>query len=303
MKSFTRYVRGGIKQFLVQRKIKEKWLNDITQLPLTSDHFELYSIIHKLTNDKLRAFPDLIRCESYNEKIQWLKLFDQQKDIVTCSDKILVKEYAKDRLGFDCTPQTYQIARKFEEIEFDGLPQTFVIKTNHDSGTVILVKDKANLDVATANSKISKSLNRVYGVEKGEWAYALIEPKVLVEEYIGPVSDCPPPDYKFHCVNGRVRWLHYIYDRGKDTKEIIVMPDGSETRIHFYHKIQSGSGFKKPLNWSEMIAMAEKLSSGFKYVRVDLYSSENRIYLGKNYLIRLVNFICYQKIYYLQLLG
>ena len=116
---------------------------------------------------------------------------------------------------------------------------------------------------------------------KGEWAYAYVQPKVFVEEFINLQSHKPPPDYKFYCVDGKVKFCHYIYDRGFDTKEQTVDPDGNDLATELYPKFKLGADFRKPGQWGEMIHVAEQLSEGFKCVRVDLFCADERVYTGE----------------------
>ncbi len=185
------------------------------------------------------------------------------------------------RVGNRYLVAQYQVCDHYAEIDFDRLPDAFVIKTNHDSGTVVLVRDKSMLDHEATEARIEKSLARPYGWKSGEWAYSYIEPKVFVEEYIDPKNSRPPADYKFHCVDGRARWLQYICDRGHEVKECIVELNGQVSKIHLDHKMEHSENFEMPGNWAEMKAVAEQLADGFKYVRVDLYNSTAGIHVGE----------------------
>lgn len=269
------------KEYRLMQNIKKKWVADSKLLPLTAEHWELYVIIHKLCLKELGEFPNLVHCRDFNDRIQWLKLFDQDEEIVRCSDKILVRDYVRDRVGEHVLVDIYQVHDHFDEIDFDALPNSFVIKTNHDSGTVILVRDKASLDKSATRERIENSLNQPYGWSNGEWAYSYIRPKILIEEYINPESDRPPPDYKFHCVNGEVAWLQYIFDRGVKTKECIVDVNGDATSEHFDHNMLHSENFTKPENWSDLLRCARKLAKIFKYVRVDLFESDGRVFVGE----------------------
>lgn len=262
--------------------IRKKWARDKQVLPLSAAHWSLYEIIHKLFLKELGCFPDLVNCPDYNSKIQWLKLFAQDPRIVTCTDKLLVRDFVKERLGDGFLPKLYQVADSFDQINFDALPGSFVLKTNHDSGSVILVRNKQVFDIEAAESQMTKSLKRVYGKSKGEWTYKFVRPKIFLEEFLGdPSAESPPPDYKFHCVNGKVRWLQYIYDRGFDTKELIFSPNGDLLPVHFDRNLKPGRASDAPENFYPLIGVAEKLSEGFKYVRVDLYFINRRIYVGE----------------------
>lgn len=250
-------------------------------LPLTSDHRELYDVIHRFFWKKLNDFPDLVNCRDFNDRMQWLKLFDQSHEIVRCSNKITFRDYVKERLGEGYQVEAYQVCDHFSQIEFDSLPTAFVIKANHDSGTVKLVRDKSKLDKEKAREQVERALAATFGREMGEWAYAYIRPRVLVEEFIEPEATAPPSDYKFYCVEGKVRFMHFIYDRGNNTKELTVDLDGKVTGISMYESFELGREFSTPAQWQEMISVAEKLSRGFKFVRVDLYITNGRILVGE----------------------
>ena len=279
-----------IKNTLLSPIIKAKWVHDKRQLPLTPAHYELYDIIHRRYWNKLHDFPNLINCRDFNDKIQWLKLFDQSPEIVSCVDKILVRDHVRERVGEEYLVKLFQVHDHFSEIDFDALPKSFVIKTNHDSGSVILVRDKSKFNYQSAKVRIEAALKRLYGWNYGEWAYSYVNPKVFVEEFINPESPTPPPDYKFYCIDGVVRFVHYIYDRGFDTKEQTLDPEGNDLAtklnpVYFENHISSSfkhdKGFKKPACWKQMISVAERLGSSFKFVRVDLFCSGDHIYVGE----------------------
>jgi hypothetical protein len=271
----------SIREFGSALAIRSKWFRDSFSLPLTRQHWPLYAVIHRLCAAELERFPDLVRCPGFNDKIQWLKLFDQQDLTVRCSDKLAVRDHVRERVGENFLVPIYQVCDKFADIDFENLPASFVIKANHDSGTVILVRDKRKLDFGQIESRINASLARAYGEDTGEWAYALIRPRVFVEQLIESSPETPPPDYKFHCVDGKVRWLQFISERGRNTKEAIVEPDGVSTPIHFDHNMIHSQAFSIPARWNEMKRVAEQLSRGFRYVRVDLYCTEQRILVGE----------------------
>lgn len=259
--------------------IQLKWFMDLCFLPLTKKHKELYKTIHRLYWQELRSFPNLIFCPDYNSKIQWLKLFDQQFTIVECTDKISVRDFAKRQLGRDISPELISIYDNVNDFRNHNFQIDSVIKTNHDSGTVFFAKK--NSDPSKYLNDLENALNKVYGVLNGEWAYSLVTPKILVEEQLLFIEDKPPPDYKFHCVNGEVAWVQYIYDRGYATKEVILSREGSILNIHFDEHLIHTSDFSKPANWDSLVSTAEKISKPFRYVRVDLYNIQNEPYLGE----------------------
>lgn len=270
-----------IRLIILEIKIVIKFIFDCCKLPLTTKHWHLYRIIHTYYFRVFHRFPDLIRCPDFNDKIQWLKLFDQNPLAVDCSDKIKIREFIEYRIGKDHLVKLYQTCKSFNAIDFENLPDSFVIKTNHDAGTVILVRDKKAIDLTSVKYRIEASLQRTYGKDKGEWGYGLINPQILVEEFIEPGRTMPPPDYKFHCVDGVVKYLHYIYDRGGDTHELFFTRDGSPCEFSVYFPKGDIKRYERPAAWNKLIELAEKLSSGFRYVRVDFFVSGQNNYAGE----------------------
>jgi|LSQX01.2.fsa_nt_gb hypothetical protein len=267
--------------FLWKAKLRIKWSWDSLFLPLMPAHKHLYRIIHEHYYKEMGYFPNLIRCRDYNDKMQWLKLFDQDELIVQCSDKLGVREFSKERVGEQHLLKVYQVAETWDGLDFERLPDAFVLKTNHDSGTVVLVRNKHEMDITGLHNRFAHSLSRIYGVNNGEWGYSGIKPRIFAEEFLEPEYLRQPPDYKFHCVDGKVKLLQYIYDRGAQSKEQMIDRNGVDSGFVFDHRFLAGNTFIKPGNWLEMVEIAEKLAHGFKYVRVDLYHSKGQIFVGE----------------------
>ena len=263
--------------------IWKKWLHDTKSLNhLTKLHKQAYFNIHTTHQKRTGNYPNIQNPITYNDKIAWLALFDHSEKQILYSDKIAVREFIQDAIGGEYLPNLYQVADNFDQIDFTSLPHSFVMKSNHDSGTVKLIQDKINADFQSLSEQFTKAMDKPYGIEKGEWFYSHIKPKILVEEYIHTDSGFPPADFKFHCVNGKVVWLQYIFDRGSQTKEIITdrnfipMPLQLDTDF-----ICTQTVIQKPTTWDKMIGLAEKLATDFKYVRIDLYNENERILFGE----------------------
>lgn len=267
---------------LSRAKLNLKWYSDKIYLPLTSSHINLYKKVHNSYKNTFNSFPDIIRCPDYNSSIQWLKLFDQNPLIIQCSDKLAVRDYVRKMIGDKYLTKIYCVEEIFSRVDLLKLPDSFVIKCNHDSGTVRIIRNKHETDFSECRTHFDASLSRTYGVDAGEWAYSHVKPRLLVEQYIGPDDRCPP-DYKFHCVDGHVRFVQYIYDRETAPREILLEPNGSKIfGLNFDTLIfKPGTGPVDMQNWQEMISIANTLSQEFKYVRVDLFSHEERIYFGE----------------------
>jgi len=267
--------------FILDARIQMKWLSDRLSLPLTSEHWELYEIIHRAAWRELRDFPNLIQPRDFNDRIQWLKLFDQRQEVVQCGDKLTVRDYVREKTGTKYLTTLIQVCNSFAEIDFNSLPKAFVLKANNDSGSAVLVRDKATLHISEAKDQVERFFRSPYGWDNGEWQYSCMSPKILVEELLATDKGLPPSDYRFHCVNGQVRWVQNDIPFEPKMKEVTVDPTGRPMKIHFSsHKIYSEE-FEKPAKWEEMTRLAEVLSKGWKYVRVDMFLLNNRIYAGE----------------------
>jgi hypothetical protein len=281
LRSIKYLARKATGKLTLSERIELKWKSDSKQLPLQAAHRELYHIIHRKTYETLNDFPDLVNCRDFNDRIQWLKLFDQNELIIRCCDKLLVRDYIASQVGPDYLVPIYQIADSVNAIDFDALPTSFVIKTNHDSGSVKLVRDKFVLNKSNVIEFFHNALCNKYGIENGEWAYQFIRPKVFVEKLLGEHKDSPPPDYKFYVVDGFVKFMHFIYDRGCDTKEQVLSVDGSDLGLELYPTFESGKGFLRPQQWDKMLEVASIVGRGFKCVRVDMFLVDDAIYVGE----------------------
>jgi hypothetical protein len=273
--------RENLRRRILALKIRLKWFADKRNLPLAPEHWELYAICHRIFWRELHDFPNLVNPRDFNDRIQWLKLFDQTEAHIQCSDKILVRDYVREKIGDEYLVKLYQTCDIFDQIDFSRLPNSFVIKTNHDNGTVILVKDKLVLDINETRRRIESALNKNFGWELGEWAYSFVRPRVLVEEFVDPDASSPPPDYKFQCVEGNVRFCRFTFDRGIDTKEIVLDREGHSLDFIIDEHFKRGTNFNRPQIWGRMVKLAENLSKGFKCVRVDFLYSGERVYVGE----------------------
>ena len=216
---------------------------------------------------KLRPFRDGKIPIGYNEKMQWLMVHDQMPEHVICSDKLLCRSFVANRIGEQYLRKIYAVERSVDDIDFAGLPETFVIKTNHDSGSVFVVDSERIWK--SVKRKLRRKLRKTYGLEKGEWAYSYILPRVFVEEFMPE----PIVDYKFHCCDGEICWTQVIYDRvSGHPREVNVCEDFISLGIHFDDQfILDDAPPDKPVSWNEMKELARVLSEGFRYVQVDFY--------------------------------
>ncbi|MBN2532263.1 MAG: hypothetical protein JXB88_05200 [Spirochaetales bacterium] len=269
-----------IKRFVVNRKWK---LDRVKTNRLEESHKKLYFSIQSFYYRRFKKFADIINPVDYNEKIQWLKLFDQDALMISCTDKYAVREYVKKTIGEKHLKTLYGVYERFKDIDFNTLPRSFVIKTNHDSGTIFLVKDKAKANWKYIKNRIKNSMSYVYGVNNGEWQYSFIPSKILVEQYLQPESDTLPVDYKFHCIQGEMQWLQYIFNRGENTtSEIYFDKNFNRMPSHLGRSfLLSDKPVQLPDNLNDMILIVEKLAAPFRYVRVDLFNINGAIFFGE----------------------
>ena len=223
--------------------------------------------------EELRLFYEGKQPVDYNDKIKWLLVNDQMPEHVICCDKLLCRAYVANRVGDNSLRKIYHVAETVNDIRPELLPDAFVIKANHDSGSVYRVTDRRSW--RHAKKKLRKSLkNRFYGLRGAEWAYWYIRPRVFAEEMmVGSIVD-----YKFHCCDGKICWVQVIYDRDSShPREVNVDENNNSLRLHLDHNfIFEVEPPDAPAPWNEMKDLAKSLSRGLKYVRVDLY-----VYQGK----------------------
>lgn len=231
----------------------------------------------------------------FNEKLQWLKLHDRDPRYAVMADKFEAKKFVSDRIGEAYIIPNLGIWKQFDDIDFDSLPNQFVLKCTHDSGCLVICKDKSTFHKAQAKKVIEKSLKTNYYWHAREWAYKNIEPRILAEQYMedpqaqelyaGDTNTDGLIDYKFYCFHGTPRFLYVGYanmtDGKKDDALSFVDFDWNFTPFSRTDHKQIPTLPPKPDNLSEMIAVAEKLSAGIPFVRVDLYSLGGKTYFSE----------------------
>ena len=260
--------------------IVPKFLVEAPALGIGPRRLRLWALLN-LRHKGPALMPNFLAPRDYNEKIQWRKLFDQRIEQIQCSDKLGLRDYIRAR-GIDIRmPEVLWTGTSPEEIPWRSLPQQFVLKTNHDSGSVWLVADKERANFAQIGAEITDSLSRRYGVDTLEWPYVHIEPRVFAEEWLGPQYSSLP-DYKFHCANGRVRFMRLITGRNSlGTKDAIFdragkkLPGVLDTRFAPLEVDSPGPHF------DYLRDCAEEIAAGWAYVRVDLYLWKEQAWLGE----------------------
>ena len=221
---------------------------------------------------------------TYNEKLQWLKLYYRVPQLTEMVDKIAAKEYVKGVLGTDENLiKTICCYNNVDEIEWDRLPNQFVIKCTHDSGGMILCKDKNKLDIKKACAILEEGLKRDFYNATREWPYKNVPRRLICEEYMVDESGYELKDYKFFCFNGEPKALFIATDRGnpdEETKFDFFDMDFNHLPVKNGHE-NSNKTIARPKGFEEMKQIARKLSAGFPHVRVDLYDINGQVYFGE----------------------
>ncbi len=220
--------------------------------------------------------------QTFNEKLQWLKLNDRKDIYTTMVDKYEVKKYVSAIIGKEYVIPTLGVYDKFNEIDFKKLPNKFVIKCTHDSGSTIICKDKKKFDIKMAKKKINKALKHNYYYTGREWPYKNVKPRIIIEEYMQDEKLKELRDYKFFCFNGKVNLFKVDFDRFLEhranyyDKNLKLLKFGEEVcPPDFEKKIEI------PKDIMKMIELAEKLSNEKKFVRIDFYYTNKKIYFGE----------------------
>lgn len=262
--------------------IIQKWRADARVLPLQkSAHFLDYLEIHHAMASQVGRYPDLVNPTEFNDKIQWLKLFDQRAETIRLADKVAVREWVAERIGPDYLIPVLKITehpRHLDRTELGRPP--YVIKASHDSGSAQIVMNDDDATWQRVTRRLSADLRRHYGTWNSEWPYRYVQPQVIVEKFIG-AHGVPPVDYKFNCVNGEVALVRVFWDRGQVPKVSTVYEDGTAAHIQVNPSYEHQEAYELPANWTELCALARRLSEGIPFVRVDLYSTGERIYFGE----------------------
>lgn len=225
---------------------------------------------------------DLENPTTFNEKIQWLKLYNRKAIYTTMVDKYEAKNYVASVIGNEYVIPTLGVWDSFNDIDFNTLPNQFVLKCTHDSGGLVICKDKNNLNLNSAKMKIERCLKRNYYWAGREWPYKNIKPRIIAETYMEDHSTSSLYNYKFFCFNGVAKCYKVDFDRfiehkaNRFTSDGELMKFGEEVCQPDFNKVISVS-----IGFDKIKKFAEKLSSEQPFLRADFYDREGKIYFGE----------------------
>lgn len=216
---------------------------------------------------------------TFNEKLQWLKIYGNYEKYWNLVDKAEVKLIVETLIGKKYIIPTYAIVNEFVELDIEALPQQFVLKCTHDSGSTIVCMDKRKFDFSAAQRKLNKLLQINYYKYLRETQYKNVRPRIIAEKFVG-INNIRPYEYKFFCFNGVPKIVMVVKDRDTLAKSNFydmnfqLLPLQIENP-NFYEHIEY------PSNFTEMKNIATKLSQGYKHIRVDLYNINGKIYFSE----------------------
>lgn len=219
--------------------------------------------------------------QTLNEKLQWLKLYDRKPEYTLMVDKYAVKKYIADKIGEQYIIPTLGVWNHFDEIDFDILPNQFVLKCTHDSGGLVICRDKAKLDMKAAKAKIEKSLRRNYYWSGREWPYKNVPPRIIAEKYMED-SHQDLTDYKMMCFNGTVQCCFTCTDLFANEGLKVTFFDRQWQKMPFTrHYPASEYIIDPPTKLKEMMDLAEHLAKNIPFIRVDFYEIAGELYFGE----------------------
>jgi hypothetical protein len=226
-------------------------------------------------------YPNLKNPTTFSEKIIYKELYDRRPILTQVADKIKVRDYVKSRIGSNYLTEVYQIAQTPEEINWDRLPPSFVVKTNHGSGWNIFAHDKNKLDIKATVSLLSTWINTNYYDHSREWCYKNIPRLVFVEEMLQDDQGKIPTDWKFFVFSGKARFLQVNINRFENNQCNFYDRNLDQLKVRYLSRDNFLSDLVFPSNIDEMFDLAERLGEGFDFIRVDLYNVNGRIIFGE----------------------
>lgn len=221
--------------------------------------------------------------QTFNEKLQWLKLYNRRPEYSRMVDKYEVKEYVAQQIGAEYIIPNLGVWDRFEDIDFDALPDRFVLKCTHDSGGLVICKDKSKLDREAARIKLERSLATNFYLLGREWPYKNVKPRIMAEAYMEDTTLGELRDYKFFTFGGKCKALYIVSSRYEEGVEIrFNFFDSQFNPLDIFNDHPNASKpIEKPQCYDLMVELAEKLAQGIPHVRVDFYEVDGKVYFGE----------------------
>jgi hypothetical protein len=225
---------------------------------------------------------------TFNEKLAVIKLNNRDSLTTKCSDKYTVREYVKEKLSDNILVPLFGVYERAEEIDFDVLPDSFVLKANHGSGYTIVCRDKLKMDKKETIKKLNKWISQNYFIYSREWQYKNISPKIVCEELLSGSEGQIPEDYRFFCFDGEPKFiavdLESVDEKGNKKSHYfrnIYDTDWNMLDFRIGHENNREIVLEKPKELEKMLEYARILSEDFKHARIDFFYINNKIYFGE----------------------
>lgn len=268
----------------VKRVITDKDYRDELFYTYVANQFcDDETIIKKMFRLKMGYELDLTNPKTFNEKLQWIKLYDRKKEYVKYVDKYLVREYIADTIGEQYLIPLLGVYEKSDDIDFDKLPNRFVLKCNHNSGTgMYICKDKSAMNISKVKKGLDKGLKEDYYRGAGrEWPYKEVPRRIVCEAYMEDENGVLN-DYKVLCFDGKPYYIEYHSGRFTgDHRQDWYDINWNKTSITQSEMPCTDSAVEQPECFEEMLELSRKLSKGIPHVRVDWYCAKGKLYFGE----------------------
>lgn len=221
--------------------------------------------------------------KTFNEKLQWLKLYDRKPEYTKMVDKYEAKKYVADIIGEEYIIPTLGVWDKFEDIDFTKLPNQFVLKPTHASGNVFICKNKDEIDYKKLKKTVQKWLKRNYYLVHREWPYKNVKPRIIAEQYMATYKQKELIDYKFFCFNGEPKFLYVSEGLSNHENARISFVNMNYEKTEFYRKDYRPFDKlpNKPTNFDKMKELSKELSKNIPFIRVDFYEVNGQVYFGE----------------------
>lgn len=273
------FIIKNMRKFISNEDWRVLWLSEWGALDDMPDR----EYLEKLWKAKMGSTLDLNHPETFSEKLQWLKLYDRNPLYTIMADKVEAKKYVAACIGEEYIIPTLGVWDKADEINFDILPEQFVLKCNHNSGLgMYICRNRSELDRAAAIKGLKEGMRQDYYAAFREWPYKDIKRKILAETYITPDDGRELIDYKLMCFNGRVKCSFVCSGRfSAEGLQATYYDRDWKTMPFKAREPRSKYPIEKPVNYEEMIGLAERLSKDIPFVRVDFYEVKGKTYFGE----------------------
>ena len=219
--------------------------------------------------------------KTFNEKLQWLKIYNRNPEYTKMVDKYEIKKYVSETIGEEYTIPILGVWERFEDINFEQLPNQFVLKCTHDSGGIVIVKDKNTFDKENAKKIINHSLKRKYYKNTREWPYKNVKPRIIAEQYMEDESGYELKDYKIFCFNGNPMFIMVDTQRFINHKRNVYDINWKKVDIKLNFPNSDELKIDKPKCLDKMLELSRCLSKDIPFIRTDFYIINNKIFLGE----------------------